>query len=703
MRTTVYLESNAFPIPGDVNIHEQTIEIVEHTPKSIDEYIVIVNDVSDWDEIHNYIINENEIDGIPNRKIECVNLKEYSLRSSLYEMSAEEAEVLRAHPKVESVSLNPDKYSIARSKCTDRFRKDVAFNKPILPSILDGPSLGISTVRYTNDGRSNWSCHFVSGNQTSEPFQGVGIASTNFYNADLQYSLSGKGVDALIIDDGMGVVHPEFIAGDGTYRAKDLILDGPYTIDPDYFTTNNHTYTKIVDGVNLGVGIATVAARNWWTNSANRSAAFQSLGTISSIDSRYTVGHSQSKTTNSDSNQMTGGHGTACASQIGGKNFGLAFECNIWSIRINFGDAYVDSSTALDIATIFHNAKKISQSGDPNPTLINNSYGLFATTGNVLNTTYDHVYRGNNLTYTGSGTNEVYTIPANSGSCRNTTVCVYEVQGVPYGWYTVARGEFLYPDATTNSAAENAIAAGCIVVASAGNSNQKLADATDIDFDNSYTPSVYGVSGVKLNRVQGVQKGFSGSNDNRNLGSIRVGALDCAVEPSSAKQGATPYAIRKACYSNNGPMINVWSPAEMTMAAGYAGSYEEYQRQDDPNFYDKMFNGTSSAGPNACSVIALYLETNRKANQDDVREWLDTYGTVEIELSDPYPDVNSSAYWTDTVTAADIPDNEFECYNIGGNGNLRGAPKKVLNNPFANNTVPKLNGVTVSGISFKQS
>ena len=292
--------------------------IFEYIPESIDEYLVIVNHSSDWGEVHNYIINENEIDGIPNRKIECLNPKEYSLRSSVYIMSREEAEVLRSYPKVESVILNPDKYPIPESKLTNRFKKDVAFNKPALPAAVDAES-----TSHTNGIRSNWSNTFVNGLQSSEPYQGVGITTVTISNSDLAYSLTGKNVDAVIIDEGIGAVHPEFFNG-VERRVKDLVLDGPYKIDPDYFINNNHTYTKIIDGVNFGVGISTTAAHSWWTNSANRSAAFQSLGTISSIDSRYTIGHALSKTANGDSNQITGGHGTACASQIGGKNFGLA-------------------------------------------------------------------------------------------------------------------------------------------------------------------------------------------------------------------------------------------------------------------------------------------------------------------------------------------------------------------------------------------
>jgi len=665
--------------------------IFEYIPESIDEYLVIVNHSSDWGEVHNYIINENEIDGIPNRKIECLNPKEYSLRSSVYIMSREEAEVLRSYPKVESVILNPDKYPIPESKLTNRFKKVVAFNKPALPAAVDAES-----TSHTNGIRSNWSNTFVNGLQSSEPYQGVGITTVTISNSDLAYSLTGKNVDAVIIDEGIGAVHPEFFNG-VERRVKDLVLDGPYKIDPDYFINNNHTYTKIIDGVNFGVGISTTAAHSWWTNSANRSAAFQSLGTISSIDSRYTIGHALSKTANGDSNQITGGHGTACASQIGGKNFGLAFECNIWNVRIDFGDGYLSAATALDFCTIFHNAKKISQSGNPDPTLINNSYGTFSSTGNTNGVNYGHIYRGSSLTYTGTGS--ALTIPANAGACRNNTVATYTDSVDVFALYLGTNGQYLYPNASSNSSTENAIAAGCIVVASAGNNNQKLADASDVDFDNSYTPH-----GTNICRAQGVQRGFSGTSDKRSDGAIRVGALDCAVEPPSAKQGSTAYSVRKVCYSANGPMIDVWAPAEMTMAAGYAGAYEDYQRVDDTNFYDTWFNGTSAAGPNACAVIALYLETNRKATQVDVKTWLDRHGSVDISLSDPYPGVNDTGYWTQIYNATfDGPANTSESYNIRGNGNLRGAPTKVLNNPYANNTIPKMTDTVISGILFSQS
>ena len=48
-------------------------------------YEVVVKDSNDWEEIHDYIINENEIDGIPNRKIECISIMNSEV--STYQMS----------------------------------------------------------------------------------------------------------------------------------------------------------------------------------------------------------------------------------------------------------------------------------------------------------------------------------------------------------------------------------------------------------------------------------------------------------------------------------------------------------------------------------------------------------------------------------------------------------------------------------------
>ena len=105
----------------DEDTNEVTPEKI-YRPDEIDEYIVIVNLPEDWEEVHNYIINENEIDGIPNRKIDCTNDRVFSLRSSIYMMSHDEAEILKTHSKVENVLLNPEKYPQPESLFSFKFK-----------------------------------------------------------------------------------------------------------------------------------------------------------------------------------------------------------------------------------------------------------------------------------------------------------------------------------------------------------------------------------------------------------------------------------------------------------------------------------------------------------------------------------------------------------------------------------------------------
>mgnify|MGYP006252256777 FL=1 len=300
----------------------------------------------DWEEVHNYIINENEIDGIPNRKIECTNDRVFSLRSSIYMMSHEEAEILKTHSKVESVELNPEKYPQPESIFTFKFKKLVGFTKPRVTANYNNAAV----ITHTNSNRSNWSHLFVNGNQTSSPYQGVGITTSTKVDEDVLFSLTGKGVDAVIIDSGVSVLHPDFIAEDGTYRVRDVILDGPYKVDPAAFS--GYTQTVTIDGVTIGTRAQESRARSWWSTPSIRSAEFQSLGTVS-ITSLYTRIHAHSK---NGTNAVSDSHGTSCASQIGGKWHGLAFECNLWNIRIALGGSggIIGSNTALDACTIFH-------------------------------------------------------------------------------------------------------------------------------------------------------------------------------------------------------------------------------------------------------------------------------------------------------------------------------------------------------------
>ena len=78
-------------------------EVASNEPQA---YTVCVKNSEDWLEVHNFIINENEIDGIPNRRITCISPMNCSSKRSVYEMSQEEAEILRQNEKVDWVVLS---------------------------------------------------------------------------------------------------------------------------------------------------------------------------------------------------------------------------------------------------------------------------------------------------------------------------------------------------------------------------------------------------------------------------------------------------------------------------------------------------------------------------------------------------------------------------------------------------------------------
>ena len=701
--------------------------VTNHTPDPIDEYTVVVNYPSDWKEVHNYIINENEIDGIPNRKLECKDVRHYCIKTSVYMMSAEEAAVLKTHPKIEHVELNQDKYPQPQSALEltvkntgsdpQRYGRNVAFNKPraAIGGNFTTEQDGFAPVTHTNGVRSNWSHSFINTTD-STPFRGVGITTTETLNSDLSFVLDGREVDVIVMDSGVSLLHPEFIDEAGNSRVRDLYLDGPFAVDPAGFPGSTGTQNYTIDGVTIQRPEEN-RSKAWWYNTGLRSLPFRYNGSPESVAiiappsgySQYTHVHAHAKT---GSAPIIDGHGTAVASQIGGKSFGLAFKCNIWNARIQMSGSggYFAASTFFNFVTNWHKAKKIA-SANPNPTIVCCSFASLisaTSTFNNFGVTYTHTYRGTTKTYTGTNSFNTNTHP-DAGPFLTISGQRYTKPNLQTVDNTSLGAGYLADNSTTSAAAETAISNGVIVVAAAGNENQKLSTSSDVDFDN-YMEYPTAVDNYP-NRVGGVQKGFSGDHE-RLKGSIRVGALDCAVEPYCEKQGVTKFSIRKAYYSNNGPMINVYAPADSTMAAAFANYetdsyYKAATREDSSNFKDMYFNGTSSAAPNTVSLISLYLQNNRSASQSDVATWLDNVGSKTISLSDPYQTGNNgdstdltNNYWKGDQTS---PDFAGDCYNSKGGGNLRGSVSKVLYNPFVNGLAanrPEVKVINATGISF---
>jgi hypothetical protein len=634
------------------------------------KYTVKVTSPEYWQEIHDLLCEETSCDHIPDRKVSCWDEKLHSPTRGTFELEDAEAEELKNHEHIEWVELSP-------TDNPDSFPKPQPATKRFKGNVKVYRDLGVNAPPSTNptsaeNRRTSWAVKRV-GLQTNGDGWLNATGNPAVINSDVSYSLTGKNVDIVIHDSGVLQYHPEFLDSNGQSRVRDIVLDGPFYIDPNYFITNNYTYIK-PDG---RTGITTASAEGWWENSASRSAAFQSEGTVS-IPASYTAPNVLGVRLDG-TNTLGDGHGTACAGLSAGKYMGLAFESNIWNMPGIGDNGGLTIEQNYDLMKIWHRNKPTNpQTGRPNPTVINGSWGYQAAFYSSDNVQYK--FRGTTGSFTGNAATTDQ-VTAMKNGLNN------QVSGAYASWSSSSRSS------STNTAADEMMAEGVIYVAAAGNNNQRLGiGVNDPDRLNWMDDDYFGAGDPRSEFSASVRAcpcnhrdwlnpqgiGFDSANDFHPV--VCVGAMDEFIE--------TNYAERKASYSNNGPGIDVWAPADETLAPGTNGiaGYIDYQRYDDTRFYDCLFNGTSAAAPVATGVIALYLEANPLATSEQVKNWLKTDGSKLAGnfYVDQYTDDTTTTYWT-------------------GFYNMRGAEKRILYDNSASDTKPSMSGVSVSGISFTQS
>jgi len=636
------------------------------------KYTLAVTSPEYWNTIHNALIIDSNEDGIPDRKVTCSDTKEHSPTRGTYWLSEEEADEISKHPQVKWIELSPSDYLFSYPEPepdTKRFRKNVKIYRNLTTS-----AFSISATS-AEENRTNWATKRVGVTTNGKSWPNV-TGNPAVINDDLSFSLTGKNVDIIIHDSGIMQYHPEFIDDDGKSRVRDIVLDGPYYIDPSYFTSNSYTYTK-PDG---RIGITTASAHSWWENSSNRSGAFSSVGTVS-IPDNYTVANTLG--IGGTSHTMTSSHGTGCAGLAAGKNFGLAFESNIWNMSAISSPTSMGIEASYDLMKIFHQNKPTNTAtGRKNPTVVNGSWGYFA--GFNSGTTVSYSFKGSTGTFTGYASNSTGAQAMAYGLSGGS---VYNRQ-----FATSSRSN------STETAGDEMVNAGVIYVTSAGNSNQRLGLGTADPHLNDYLTTLNSAdtrSGVPGADVSGtVPSGHRNWIHPANIGyntttdyhpAICVGAMDDFIESN--------YQERKASYSNNGPGVDVWAPADETLSAGMRasdgdqlGTEINFSRYNS-DFVDRYFNGTSAASPVVAGVVALFLESKPSATSAEVKDFIRTQASQMLpnsEWSNPYPTDNDAEYWRDAF-------------------NNRGAANRVVYDPTASDAEVKISGVELTGISFKQS
>ena len=568
--------------------------ITNDTPQN---FVVCIKNESDWDEIHNYIINVNEIDNIPNRKIDCTSEMKCSPKRGVYEMSVKEAYILRNHPKVEWVEqsslynpivLEQRKYDeeFDKHRFTDRYKDDTIRN--LRPN-------NAATDSTTELDYTQWGLH-----RHQAKYNNFGTSQS--LAADSQYSLTGKNVDVVIMDTGVRWDHPEFLkAGVSEFIDKDS--------------------TRVRDILIHGASEYNI---NW----SSEGLVAPGTGSLSNYTVARVLG---SAIPSSDY------HGSHCAGTAAGNMFGAAFEANIWSIAcIDRSDVgFSEPADGFDYIKVWHKNKPVNPlTGRKNPTVVNCSWGFrqFFNSSNSYNVTF----RGTSYSKT--------QVDASATS-------VPAVYYLSYGFSTYRQFTSV-KTASQSEANEVANDAGCknmIFVCAAGNSNGKQEYLNSTDYNNEVTSGTFWYSSGYDNYYN-----RPGTPAITKLGQadawIKVGSID-ADRMSGTQE-------RCSSFSDRGPAIDVWA-AGSNILSPYAGS-GSFADPRDNNFYLRQISGTSMATPNVVGVIATYLETNPSADQAKVREWLFNEGSTIVSANDYYDGYQSNSatdafYWGSSYSLKSSP------------------------------------------------
>jgi len=579
-------------------------------------------------------------DTIPDRAVENTEYFQHSPVRGEFLLTDEEAEALKTDARIKYVQLSPDKYPDIFNATEDDLRMDITGNAY---ERYDDPVKNYHF--WANNGAILGS--FGSGaadlNHASGQLLRMGQQRNNWISSSTSVTTpisdtitqkgAGENVDVICADNGTWIGHVEFIntgvtnavnprdytggnvlPGNGYCDVLDVILDGPYYIDPEWFDADpSNRLTTRWDGTTVPVESV---ARNWWGNSSQRSAAFSSIGTVT-VSSLYTRdGVHGSNTTYPTTATAT--HGTQCASLIYGRTHGWAYNCNKWHLNLYGGGNAGTIERGFDIVKLFHQNKPNNPTyGTKDPTLMSNSWGYRA---GKSGTHYYHRDSGP-VAYGGSSDEPEF-------------IRYMGIDGDSGRW----KSEFY--DNSMTQAGEELTDSGVIFVAAAGNSAQKQVNPDHPDYDNrialnntsglyqtTFSSFGYSVTGTTNRRgfPQHIGKSASQSfqGDDVDFPAINVGALDDVFVSNKES---------KVNYSDMGNAIDIYAPADGTLAATVGIYGTDVARHDDTyndlsvtyDCRDTRFSGTSAACPVACGFLATIMQYNRGWTYSDLRSWIQT-------------------------------------------------------------------------------
>lgn len=593
----------------------------------------------DWKVVHELLMQDGTLeDNIPCHSVECANDIKHSETRSTYLMTDEEAELLRSNDRIYSVGLDPvyhpeiyippEPFIKKHGRSVRNYRSLRKFDPTT--GYTYGPPRSRTDSRLSGE-------YYRTGYQilrcTSEknPFS---LDSSEVKNQDIDYSTDGTDVDVIVVDNGTFFGHPEFcydafsppnyvrgnvLSRHGICGVLDLILDAPYYLDPEWFDADpTNRLERRWDGT---IVPKEKVAIQWWYNYRFRSSSFPNFGSIVVRGDYSRELHCGKDQKTQPSNSSRGDHGTPCASLVYGKNFGWAFNSNKWSVSANLAGNPEGESliTIYDVTKIFHRYKPYNPKfGTKNPTVSSNSYGSVLT----IPTSAKYSYRG------GSETDYEFSYSKVAPNFLKTSTSIFSPPQIPGYYDPILNSTFLAPG-------EEMVDAGVIFVCAAGNDGRYIGTPTDEDYNN-YTitsgnkvwtnrPGWPAQIGEKRGTTDRYHTIIVGAIDDEYTGRYGgTGNLVFDSQPSGKETTARNGETSSSDYSNKGSAIDFYAPGDGTLAASNGSDFypNPYQPFSDFTYYDRYFNGTSSATPVTAGVIACFAQNNRDLNAFELKTYM---------------------------------------------------------------------------------
>jgi hypothetical protein len=623
------------------------------------------------------------------RAVECTDHKNHSPTKGEFLLTEAESETLRADDRILFINLTPARYPEIFNATEDDLRMDIQgsrynrYGKPVRNYhywASGGGYTGPDFAAAEEEDVSRASSQLIRPGQKRSPW----IAQKNLegvaFIKDPVQKGAGENVDVICMDNGSWIGHVEFInpnrvnfdkgaalnpqdytggnvlPGNGYCDVLDVLLDGPYYIDPDWF--NADAGSRLETRWDGTIVPTETAAHNWWRDSTQRSAEFASFGNIL-VNTNYTRAGSHGSNS-AYPTSATADHGTQCASLIYGRTHGWAYNANKWHMNLYSNNNIGSFEIGFDLCKIFHQYKPVNPIyGTQDPTIGSNSWGFRAT-----KSSNHHYFQGDLF-----GTE-------------------YAAPGPQFlrhlgGWGDGGRWKSeMYNNSMTQAGTE-LIDSGFIFVAAAGNSNQTQVNPDDPNYDNHIsngtTHGVYSDLGGQLFSEFGYtvtgttnRRGFPqhiGKTESQTLAgnttvkfpAINIGALASIFKSPGSRYPKSEY---KARYSDMGNAIDLYAPADGTLAATVGTFGVDVERFDDSystlstlqDCRDTRFSGTSAACPVAAGFLATILQYNRGWTYEDLRSWIQTMELQTTGNGLDYPDSDPNAPFNPYRKAADFYD-----------------------------------------------